>query len=94
MIIEHTTRDKHQNSDSLSNKTEFYERQEQKEADRPEIKDDFSFMDNETCDNLPLTRWLNKSGKPIEHHPELPTEHRETAILKRKSGLPIEIMLK
>ena len=36
------------------------------EADRPEIKDDFSLMDNETYDNPPLTRWLDKSGKPIE----------------------------
>ena len=34
MIIEHRTRDKHQNADSLSKKTEFYERQEQREADR------------------------------------------------------------
>ena len=45
MIIEHTTRDKHQNVDSLSKKTEFYERQEKREADRPEIKDGFSLMD-------------------------------------------------
>ena len=30
MIIEHRTRDKHQNADSLSKKTEFYERQEQR----------------------------------------------------------------
>ena len=71
MIIGHRTRDKHQNADSLSKKTEFYERQEQREADRPEIKDGFSFMDKETYDSLPLTRWLDKSGKPIEDHPEL-----------------------
>ena len=74
MIIEHRTRDKHQNADNLSKKTEFYERQEQREADRPEIKDGFSFMDKETYDSLPLTRWLDKSGKPIEDHPELPKE--------------------
>ena len=72
MIIEHRTRDKHQNADSLSKKTEFCERQEQREADRPEIKDGFSFMNKETYDSLPLTRWLDKSGKPIEDHPELP----------------------
>ena len=48
MIIEHRTRDKHQNADSLSEKTEFYERQEQREADKPEIKDGFSFIDKET----------------------------------------------
>ena len=74
VIIKHITRDKHQNANSLSMKTEFYERQEQREADRPEIKDGFSFMDKETYDSLPLTRWLDKSGKPIEDHPELPKE--------------------
>ena len=38
IIIEHRTRDKHQNADSLSKKTEFYERMEQREANRPEKK--------------------------------------------------------
>ena len=60
LIIEYRTRDKHQNADNLSKKTEFYERQEQREADRPEIKDGFSFMNKETYDSLPLTRWLDK----------------------------------
>ena len=94
MIIEHRTRDKHQNADSLSKKTEFYERQEQREAVRPKIKDGFSFMDKETYDSLPLTRWLEKSGKPIEDHPELPKERPEKTILKKTRGMPIEIMLK
>ena len=75
MIIKHRTRDKHQNSDSLSKKTEFYEIQEQREADRPKIKDDFSFMVKETYDSLSLPRWLDRSGKPIEDQPELPAEH-------------------
>ena len=86
MIIEHRTRDKHQNDDSLSKKTEFYENQEQREADRPEIKDGFSFMDKETYDSLPLTRWLDKSGEPIKDHPELPKERPEIAILKKPKG--------
>ena len=94
MIIEHRRRDKHQNADSFSNKTEFYERQEQREADRPEIKDGFSFMDKETYDSLPLTRWLDNAGKPIGDHPELTTEHQGKANLKRNSGMPMEIMLK
>ena len=94
MIIEHRTRDKHQNADSLSKKTEFYERQEQREADRPEIKDGFSFMDKETYDSLPLTRWLDKSGRPIEDHPELPKEPPEKTILKKSKRIPIEIILK
>ena len=60
MVIEHRTRDKCQNADSLSKQTEFYDRQEQREAGRPEIKDGFSFMDKETYDSLSLTRWLDK----------------------------------
>ena len=94
MIIEHRTRDKHQNADSLSKKTEFYERQEQREADRPEIKDGFSFMDKETYDSLPLMRWLDKSGKPIEDQPELPKKLPEKTVLKKKRGMPIGIILK
>ena len=93
MIIEHRTRDKHQNADSLSKKTEIYERQEQREADRPETKDGFSCMDKETCDSLPLTRWLDKSGKPIEDHPELPERRPEKKILMRNRGMPIEVRL-
>ena len=93
MIIEHRTRDKHQNADSLSKKTEFYERQEQREADRPEIKDGFSFMDKETYDRLPLTRWLDKSGKPIEDYPERPKDTTKETILKKDRGMPIGIML-
>ena len=93
MIIEHRTRDKHQNADSLSKKTEFYERQEQRKANRPEIKEGFSFIDKETYDGLPLTRWLDKSGKPIQDHPELPQEPPEKTILKKTRGTPMEIML-
>ena len=51
-------------------------------------------MDKETYDSLPLTRWLDKSGKPLEDHPELPAEHETKKILKRKTGMPMETMLK
>ena len=94
MIIEHRKRDKRENADSLNKKTEFYERQEQREADKPEIKDGFSFIDKETYDSLPLTRWLDKSGKPIEDHPDLPEVRSERTILKKNGGMPIEVMLK
>ena len=65
MIIEHRTRYKHQNAESLSKKTEFYEMQEQRKADGPETIDVFSFMDKEAYNSLPLTRWLKKSGESI-----------------------------
>ena len=70
MIIEHRMRDKHQNADSLSKKTEFYERLEQKQANQAEVKEGFSFLDKETYEALPLTRWLDKSGHPIPGHPD------------------------
>ena len=41
-----------------------------------------------------LTRWLDKSGKPIQDHPELPKEPPEKTILKKTRGMPIGIMLK
>ena len=94
MIIEHRTKDKNQNADSLSRTTEFYERQEQRKANRPEIKEGFSFMDKETYDSLPLTRCLDKLGKPIQDHPELPEEPPEQTILKKTRGTPMGIMLK
>ena len=74
LIIEHRTRDKHQNADRLTKKTEFYERLEEKQANQAEIKDGFSFLVKETYDKLSLTRWLDKSGHPIPGHPELPVE--------------------
>ena len=63
IIIEHTTKDKHQSADSIRKKTDFYERQKQREADRPEIKDGFSFMDRETYDSLPDENTLNAKSR-------------------------------
>ena len=63
-------RDKHQNADSLSKKTEFFERLEQKHANQSEIKEGFSFLDKEIYEALPLTRRLDKSGHLIPGHPE------------------------
>ena len=87
MIIEHRMRDKHQNADSLSKKTEFYERLEQKQG--------FSFLDKETYEALPLTRWLDKSGHPIPGHPELPVEKAaEIKILSKEDPVPLDLLLR
>ena len=51
-------------------------------------------MDKETYDSLPLTRWLDKSGKPIEDRPELPKDTTKETILKKNLGMPIGLMLK
>ena len=95
MIIEHRMRDKHQNADSLSKKTEFYERLDQKQANQAEIKEGFSFLDKETYEALPLTRWLDKSGHPIPWHPELPVEKAaEIKILSKEDRVPLELLLR
>ena len=95
MIIEHRMRDKHQNADSLSKKTEFYERLEQKQANQAEIKEGFSFLDKETYEALPLTRWLDKSGHPIPGHPELPVEKAaEIKILSKKDPVSLDLLLR
>ena len=95
MIIEHRMRDKHQNADSLSKKTEFYERLEQKQANQAEIKEGFSFLDKETYEALPLTRWLDKSGHPIPGHPELPVEKAaEIKIPSKEDPVPLDLLLR
>ena len=95
MIIEHRTRDKHQNADSLSKKTEFYERLEEKQANQSEIKEGFSFLDKETYDKLPLTRWLDKSGHPIPGHPDLPVETAaEIKLLARSEPVPLDLLVR
>ena len=58
------------------------------------MKDEFSFMDKETYESLPLTRWLDKLGKPIEDHPELPFKDQETKILGRQLGTQVELLIK
>ena len=95
MIIEHRTRDKHQNADSLSKKTEFFERLEEKQANQSEIKDGFSFLDKETYDKLPLTRWLDKSGHPIPGHPDLLVETAaEKKVLARGEPVPLDLLVR
>ena len=94
-ILEHRMRDKNQNNDSLSKKTEFYERLEQKQANQAEIKEGFLFLNKETYEALPLTRWLDKSGHPIPGHAELPVEKAaEIKILSQKDPVPLELLLR
>ena len=85
MIIEHRTHDKHQNEDSL----------EEKQANQSEIKDGFSFLVKETYDELPLTRWLDKSGHPIPGHPDLPVETAaEIKLLARGEPVPLDLLVR
>ena len=95
LIIELRTRDRHQNADSLSKKTEFYKRLEEKQANQAEIKYGFSFLDKETYDKLPLSRWLNKSEHPIPGHPDLPVEPAaEIKVLARGDPVPLDLLVR
>ena len=95
MIIEHSMRDKHQNTDSLSKKTDFYKRLQQKQANQAEIKEGISFLNEDTYEALPLTRWLDKSGHPIPGHPELPVEKAAVIkILSKKDSVPLDLLLR
>ena len=88
-------RDKHQNAESLSKTIEFYEIYEQKQANQAEIKEEFSFLDKETYEALPLMRWLDKSGHPIPGHSELPVEKAaEIKILTKKDPVPLDLLLR
>ena len=60
--------------DSLSKNTVFYETLEEKQANQADIKKGFSFLDKDNCEALPMTRFLNKSGRPIPGQPDLPVE--------------------
>ena len=94
IIIEHRMRDKHQNADSLSRKTEFYERLEQKQANQAEIKEEFSFLVKETYEALLLTRWLAKSGHPVPGNPVLPVKKAsEIKILAKRDPVPLDLLL-
>ena len=71
-----------------------FERLDEKQANQAEIKDGFSFLDKETCDKLPLTRWLDKSGHSIPGHPELPVETAaEIKVLTRGEPVPLDLLV-
>ena len=92
-IIEHRMRDNYQNADSLSKKTEFYKRLDQKRANQAEIKEGFSVLDKKTYEALPLVRWLDKSGLSIPGHPGLPVEKAaEVKILSRRDPVPLDLL--
>ena len=55
----------------------------------------FSFLDKETYDKLPLTRWLDKSGHPIPGHPDLPVETAaEIKLLARGEPVPLDLLVR
>ena len=66
MIIVHRTRDKHQNADSLSKTTKFYERLEEKQANQAEIKDGVLFLDRRPTVNCHSSGGWTNQGTPYQ----------------------------
>ena len=84
-----------QSTNSLSKKTEFYARLEQKQANQAEIQEGFSFLNKETYEALPLTRWLDTSGHPFPGHPEIPVEEAaEKKISSKKDPVLLDLLLR
>ena len=69
MKIVHRSRENHTNADSLSNKSEFYRLREERRSCQREVREPFSFLNQETYDGLPLVRWIDKTGNAIPSHP-------------------------
>ena len=69
---------------TCAEKTELHEKQKQKRAVQPERNDEFSVMDKEIYASLPLTRRLDKSGRPTEDHPELPADEQKANVFVRE----------
>ena len=68
---------------------------EEKQANQAEIRDGVSFLDEETYDKLPLTRWLDKSGHPIPGHSELPVETAvEIKMLAKIDPVPLDLLVR
>ena len=59
------------------------------------MKEGFSFLDKDTYEALPMTRFLNKSGRPIPGQPDLPVEEAaEIKILSKKDPVPLDLLLR
>ena len=80
--IQHRDRNKHQNADSLSKKTEFYEARENMIADMPKFRTGVPFMSKQQYDELPLVEWIDKNGREILDHPNRPLPQRAPDTIK------------
>ena len=93
MKIVYRPREKHTNADDLGKKSEFYCLREERRSSQGEVREGFSFLDQETYDGLPLVRWIDKTGNAIPDHPETLTMKvvKELAWSSREKEEPIRI---
>ena len=79
--IQHRDRNKDQNANGLSKKTEFYIAREKMISEMPKHRAGFPFLSQEQFEALPLTNWVDTNGRVILNHPDLP-DHMEQIISK------------
>ena len=72
----HRPRTQHRNADGLSKRTNDYVRREKIVEALPEVSKGFSFMSQKDYEELPTVPYIDKHGKFIRNHPELPPEAR------------------
>ena len=64
----------HRSADGLSKRTKKYVHWKTIVATLPEVSKGFSFMSQNDYENVPTVPYIDKHGKFISNHPELPTE--------------------
>ena len=72
----HRPRTQHRNADGLSKRTNDYVHREKIVEALPEVSRGFSFMSQKDYEELPTVPYIDKHGKFIRNHPELPPEAR------------------
>ena len=72
----HRPRTQHRNADGLSKRTNDYVHREKIVEALPEVSKGFSFMSQKDYEELPTVPYIDKHGKFIPDHPELPPEAR------------------
>ena len=72
----HRPRTQHRNADGLSKRTNDYVHREKIVETLPEVSKGFSFMSQKDYEELPTVPYIDKHGKFIPNHPELPPEAR------------------
>ena len=88
--IVHRPREKHTNADGLSKKSELYRLRKERRSCQGEVRESFSFLDQETHNRFPLVRWIDKTGNAIPSHPGAPTLKVINVELQEKGGIYLD----
>ena len=80
MEIQHRDRNRHQNADGLSKKTQFYEVREARLEEQPKVRTGFPFLTKKQFAELPLITDVDIHGRTIPRPPESPILRVEVSV--------------